>query len=270
MTEQIKFEKNSFGKRIKSMLKVDFRRMFTMPLFYIMVGICLVMPIIILVMTSMMDGTVNIDPTTGKETVIEGFKNVWQIIGTVSGTESAGMGMDLTSMCNINLIFFLACVLVCLFVSDDFKSGYAKNLFTVRAKKNDYVISKTLICFVGGVSMLLAFFIGAMLGGAISGISFELVGTNVGGIICCLLSKIFLMAVFVSIFLILSVACKQRTWLSILCSLAAGMLLFAMIPMITPLNATFLNVVLCLAGGAMFSIGLGAASCLILRKTSLV
>lgn len=42
MAERIQFESNSFGKRLKSMLKVDFRRMFTTPLFYIMVGVCLV------------------------------------------------------------------------------------------------------------------------------------------------------------------------------------------------------------------------------------
>jgi hypothetical protein len=33
------FEKNTFKKRLKSMLGVDFRRMFTSPLFYIMVGV---------------------------------------------------------------------------------------------------------------------------------------------------------------------------------------------------------------------------------------
>ena len=53
-------------------------------------------------------------------------------------------------------------------------------------------------------------------------------------------------------------------------SLGAGMLLFMMIPMMTPLDAGIMNVVLCLAGGAVFSAGLGAVSNLILRKTSLV
>ena len=33
---------NSFGKRLKTILSVDFRRMFTMPLLCIMVGACLV------------------------------------------------------------------------------------------------------------------------------------------------------------------------------------------------------------------------------------
>ena len=90
----VKFEKNTFKKRIKSMLGVDFRRMFTSPLFYIMVGASLVMPILILVMTSMMDGTVSVNPQTGEETIMEGFKNVWQIIGSVSGGNQALAGGD--------------------------------------------------------------------------------------------------------------------------------------------------------------------------------
>ena len=64
------FEKTTFVKRLKSMLKVDFKRMFTMPLVYIMAGVCFVMPILILVMTSMMPSTQG-DPTTGVETAVE-------------------------------------------------------------------------------------------------------------------------------------------------------------------------------------------------------
>lgn len=105
-TQKIAFESQSFGRRLKSMLKVDFRRMFTMPLFYIMAGVCLAIPILILVMTTMLDGSVRVDPNTGVETVVEGFDNVWQIIGTVSG-EGSSMSMDMTGMCNINLLYFL-------------------------------------------------------------------------------------------------------------------------------------------------------------------
>ncbi len=266
---EMKFEHNSFGKRLRSMLKVDFRRMFTTRLFYIMMGICLVMPILILVMTTMMDGSVSVDPQTGVETVMEGFDNTWQIIGTVSGA-SASAGMSMTSMCNINLLYFFAAVLVCLFVSEDFKSGYAKNLFTVRSKKSDYVISKTLVGFVCGVLMLLAFFVGTMLGGAISGLPFDTGTAGTGEIVMCMLAKMFLIAVFVPISLAISVAAKQKTWLSIVGSFCAGMLLFIMIPMMTPLNSGIMNVILCLAGGILFSAGLGAVSNTILRKTSLV
>ena len=85
-----------------------------------------------------------------------------------------------------------------------------------------------------------------------------------------MLSKIMLVAVFVPIYLVMSVVAKQRLWMSILLSLMVGMLLFMMIPMLTPLNATAMNVVLCLAGGVLFAIGLGAISNVILKKTSLV
>ena len=265
----MKFEHNSFSKRLKTMLSVDFRRMFTMPLLYIMIGSCLVIPILILVMTTMMDGSVSVNPQTGVETVINGFDSAWQIIGSVSGSSSA-MSMDMISMCNINLLYFFVAVLVCIFVAGDFRSGYAKNLFTVRAKKADYIISKTFVCFVGGALMILAFFIGSILGGAISGLPFDMAGFGTSGIIMCLLSKILLIGAFVPIYLLWSVAAKQKLWLSLVGSFMVGMFLFMMIPMMTPLNATILNVVLCLAGGVLFSIGLGAISNIVLRKTSLV
>ena len=164
----------------------------------------------------------------------------------------------------------LVSVFICLFISDDFRSGYAKNLFTIRAKKGDYVISKTLAGFVCGVLMLVAYFIGAMLGGAISGLSFELHGLNGGNIAMCMLAKIFLMLVFVSIFVLISVAAKQKAWLALCGSLGGGMLLFMMVSMISPLSSTFMNVILCLAGGILFAASLGAISKVILQKTSLV
>jgi len=268
MAERIQFESNSFGKRLKSMLKVDFRRMFTTPLFYIMVGVCLVIPILILVMTTMMDGTVTVDPSTGVETTMEAFDNTWQAIGSVS-RESTGMDMSLTGMCNINMLYFFAAVFVCIFIAADFRSGYAKNLFAVRSKKSDYVVSKTLAGFVGGV-LLLAFFVGTMVGGAIAGLPFDTGAAGVSGIVMCMLSKMFLVAVFVSIYVLMSVVGKQKLWLSLIGSLCVGMLFFNIVPMMTPLDSTMMNVVLCLAGGALCSVGLGAVSNIVLKKTSLV
>lgn len=139
----------------------------------------------------------------------------------------------------------------------------------VRAKKGDYVTSKTLAGFIGGACMLIFYFVGAMIGGAIAGLSFD-AGVGTGQIAACLLSKAFLMAVFASIYLLLSVAAKQRLWLSLVASLAAGALLFMMIPVMTPLDSTFLNVILCLAGGVLFGAGLGVAGVIVLNKTSLV
>ncbi|MBQ7921890.1 MAG: ABC transporter permease [Clostridia bacterium] len=269
MERSVKFEPVCFAQRIKSMLTVDFKRMFRSRLFYIILAVALVMPILMTVMMTMMDGSVSVDPQTGAETVMVGPENTWQNIGTLPGGESMG-GMDVFGMCNINMMFMGVCVFVGLFIADDFRSGYAKNLFTVRAKRSEYVISKTLAGFVCGALMLIFYFIGAVLGGAIAGLSFDLRGLTAGNLVMCILAKIFLMLVFVSIFTLISIAAKHKAWLSICGSLGGGMLLFMMVGMITPLGSTLINVVLCLVGGALFSIGLGAISKVILKKTSMV
>lgn len=163
-----------------------------------------------------LSGKTTIDPVTGVEKVVkmESITNTWQVVEAVDG-EDSGMSADIMSMCNINLLFFMAAVLVCLFVTDDFRSGYAKNLFAVRSKKTDYVV-------------------------------------------------------FISVYLLWSVVGKQKLWLSLIGSFGIGMLFFMMIPSLTPLNSGIINVIMCLIGGMIFSVGLGAASNQVLQKTSLV
>ena len=261
--------KISFLQRLSSMLKVDFRRMFKSRIFYILIACALVMPILMTVMMTMMDGSVSSNPRTGVETVVEGPENTWQNIGTLPGGEDMG-GNEIFMMCNINMNFMLVAIFVCIFISDDFKSGFAKNLFTVRARKGDYVVSKTISGFICGAWMLIAYFAGSLLGGAISGLSFDLHGLTTSNIAMCLLAKIFLMLVFVSIDVIVSVAAKQKAWLCLCGALGACMLLFMTVSLITPLSATFVNMILCLAGGILFSMVLGLFSVKILNKTSLV
>ena len=241
------------------MLAVDLRRMFTSRYFYVLLGVALVIPVLILVMTTMMDSGVSVDLSTGAETAAEAFENVWQAIGALPGAATGG-GMSMTSMCNINLVYFLAAILVGIFVCDDFRSGYCKNLFAVCSKKAGYVASKTIASFVGGGLMLICFFIGAIIGGAISGLPFEMSGFNIGNLILCMISKILLMAVFAGIYVLTGVIGKQRLWLAVLLSLGVGMFLFNIIPTVTPLDATFMNVILCLVGGVLLGGGLGVVS----------
>ena len=269
MENKVIFEKISFGDRLRSMLKVDFKRMFKSKLFYILLACALVLPVLMTVMMAMMDGSVSVDPQTGAETVMVGPENTWQNIGTLPGGEAMG-GMDVFMMCNINMMFMAVAVFICLFISDDFRSGYAKNLFTVRAKKGDYIISKTLAGFVCGAIMLILYFVGSMLGGAIAGLPFDLHGLTAGNLVMCMLAKVFLMLVFVSIFVLISVAAKQKAWLALCGSLGGGMLLFMMVSMITPLGSTIINVAICLAGGVLFAVGLGSVSRAVLKKSSLV
>ncbi len=276
-----KFPKNTFVGRMSSMLRTDSRRMFLTPLFYIMLGVAIAVPILIIVMTTLMEGSPVVDSQTqlpvldadGNPVLMEGFKNVWQMIGTVStsgNTEGAAGGMDLVSMCNINLLYFGVAVLICLFVSSDFRSGYSKNLFTVRAKKTDYMMSKIIVGFVASAILLIAFFAGAVLGGAVMGVPFTMDGFHAANLVMCMLSKMFLMAAFVAIYVMASVIAKQKTWLCMVISFGVAMLLFSMIPMVTPLDASLLNVLLTLVGGGLFSLGFGTIGNLVLKKADIL
>ena len=110
----------------------------------------------------------------------------------------------------------------------------------------------------------------AVLGGAICSLSFDLGSLSFFNLVMCMLAKICLMLVFVSIFTLIAVSARQRAWLSICGSLGGGMLLFMTVPMITPLGSTPIHLLLCLAGGAMCAVGRGAISKTVLKRSALV
>lgn len=250
----------NFINRSKSLLKLDFKRMFTMPFIYIMIGASLLMPILILVMTTMV--------STEEAENVSMFVNTWQAIGSVSNNNQASM--DLTGMCNINMLYFLVIVVVGVFIGSEYRCGYVKNLFTTRGNKSSYILSKTIVLFIASALMFIAYFIGAIIGGSISGLSFEMIGFNTGNLILCLIAKIFVILIFVGITLLISLLAKEKIWLSIIGGFAGGMLLFTMIPMITPLDTSFINLILCIVGGILFSVGLGCLSNIILKKISIL
>lgn len=270
------FEKFDFKKRLTSMLKLDLRRLFTSNFFYIILGSSLIIPILILIMTKMMEGSPINDQygnpvldEFGNPILMEGFKNVWQMLGSVNG-DNTSMKMDLVSMCNINMMYFGVGILISMFISQEFRSGYVKNLFCMRSGKGDYVISKTIIGSIGGILIFILFLVGSILGGLISGISFEMVDFNISNIIMCFLSKLGLILVFVSVFVLMSVVGKEKLWLSMISGLGVSMLLFMMISIISPLNSTIMNVLLSVIGGIIFSYFMGLISNLIFKRTNLI
>lgn len=257
-------KKSGFFENLKRSLKVDGIRMLLTPSFYIVLGICFAVPILILVMTTMNAGE------AGGELTMQGFENVWQIIGSLPQANAAGGGTDLSAICNINVAYVAVAVLTCLFISSDFSSGYAKNIFSIRATKLDYVLSKTLVCFASSALFLIAFFVGVLVGGEVSGLSFATDGFSPSTLTLCMLSKILLCLSFVSLFVLAGVIGKSKGWLSICLSLAFFMLLFSAIPALTPLTATPVNLIICLFVGVVVCVGLSLISKKVLEKTSLV
>lgn len=240
----------------KRMLAVDFRRMLKTPLFYIVILGSIIVPILILTMTSFMGGEEKM------------FSNAFQMIGSVGSSSSQGM-MDITSMLNINMLYFILGAFGCVFIGEDFRSGYYKNIFVTRSKKGDYVLSKTLVITFWGALMVLGFFIGSMIGGGIAGLSFDLGNLNAYNVIMCLLSKMFLISMFAAISTLLSVFAKSRVWLSVILVLVIGMFLFMIIPMVSPLSSTIVNALASLLGGILLSFGIGVGSSFVLKKIDL-
>ena len=245
--------KEQSDARIGKMFAVDVRRMLTQKTFYIMTACSFVLPILIIVMTAM----------AGEG---EMFTSVWQAIGSADGA----MSMDLTGMCNINMVYFLAAVFACLFTADDFRSGACKNIFAVRAKKADYVFSKIAVSFITGALMLLFFFAGSMLAGRIAGLIFAMEGFAVWNLLLCMISKVLLMAIFAAIYVLMGVIAKRHSWMSILLSFMVGMFMFMVIPMMTPLDAGLINVVMCLAGAVIFTAVLGKAAQIVLERSDIL
>ena len=169
MTEKIKFESPSFVQRIKSMLGVDFYRLFHTPLFYIFLAIAAIIPAMVSCLTMMPDQSGN--------TMEPLYSNVWQIM---AASEPLYVIRTISDYANMNMVFIFGGIMVSIFIGHDYKSGYVKQLFTTHAKKQDYMISKSLTCAFAMACMCITYFIGGVAGGAFAGYDWSV---NIGSLV---------------------------------------------------------------------------------------
>jgi hypothetical protein len=192
------------------------------------------------------------------------FTNVWQVVETLPGGVSGDVS-DFGSFANINMVFIFAGLLMAIFVAHDYSSGFVKNVFTVHAKKMDYVVSKTAAGVFGGIGQLIAYVFGAVIAGLITGKSFD---ANVGGLLLCLISKAFLMGIFCSLFLGVAVFFRNRLWLTIVFTFLFGMMFYPAASVAT-LGSTIVTMLISLAAGIIGAVAIGAGSTLILKRRDL-
>jgi len=254
------FESPTFGSRVKSMLKLDFYRLFSTPAFYIMLLIAAIIPAMVLSMSGVDMQT----PDGVAQSTIE-LTNTWQMIESTGGSAVADNPLDFAGFANINMLFIFAGLLMSIFVAHDYSSGFVKNIFTVHSKKIDYVISKSAAGVFGGAGMIGAYVIGTVIAGLFTGKAFDV---NVSGLIMCLISKVFLMGVFCPLFLGIAVFFRNRLWLTIVFTFLLGMMLYPAASVAT-LSSTVVIMLLTLAAGAVGAVGFGSVSSLILRKRDL-
>ena len=205
---ELKFESPSFIKRLKGMLGVDFYRLFHTPLFYIFLAIAAIIPAMLIAMTGMAGP--NGEPATPL------FTNVWQAIAADKPIYDFE-GID--KYANMNMVFIFGGIMVSIFIGHDYKSGYVKQLFTTHAKKEDYMISKSLTCAFAMACMCGTYLLGAMVAGAITLTSFSV---NVGNLLCAILGKMVMSLGWASLYTFLNVIFRRYFGVSIASSFFFG------------------------------------------------
>ncbi len=207
-THDIKFESPSFAKRIKGMLGVDFYRLFHTPLFYIFLCIAAIIPAMVSAMTMMPDQNGN--------TMQPLYSNVWQII---AASESLYVIRTIADYANMNMVFIFGGIMVSIFIGHDYKSGYVKQLFTTHAKKQDYMISKSLVCAFAIVCMCVTYLIGGTVGGLLVGYETDV---NVGSLVIAIIGKMAMSLGWASLYTFLNIIFRKYFGISIASSFFFG------------------------------------------------
>ena len=248
MTKEMKFESPSFAQRIKSMLGVDFYRLFHTPLFYIFLAIAAIIPAMVSGMTTMTDQNGN---------QISLYSNVWQII---AASKSLYVIETIADYANMNMVFIFGGIMVSIFIGHDYKSGYVKQLFTTHAKKQDYMISKSLVCAFAMACMCITYLFGGTVGGLLVGYETDV---NVGSLIIAILGKIIMSLGWASLYTFLNVIFRRYFGISVASSFffGTGILIIGAAAIVEGLGlpASFLNIFLYGASvNANLSSGIGS------------
>ena len=248
-TREIKFESPTFARRIKGMLGVDFYRLFHTPLFYIFLAIAAIIPSMVSAMTMMPDQNGN--------TMQQLYSNVWQII---AAEKSLYVIRGIADYANMNMVFIFGGIMVSIFIGHDYKSGYVKQLFTTHAKKQDYMISKSLVCAFAMACMCVTYLIGGTVGGLLVGYETEV---NVGSLIIAILGKMMMSLGWASLYTFLNVIFRRYFGISIVSSFffGTGILIIGVAGIVESLSlpSGFLNIFLYGASvNANLSSGIGA------------
>ena len=207
-SKEIKFESPTFRERIKSMLGVDFYRLFHTPLFYIFLAIAAIIPAMVSAMTMM--------PGENGEVMEPLYSNVWQII---AAEESLYVIRTIADYANMNMVFIFGGIMVSIFIGHDYKSGYVKQLFTTHAKKQDYMISKTLVCAFAMSCMCITYLIGGIAGGLFAGYAWNV---NFGSLLMAIIGKIVMSLGWASLYTFLNIIFRRYFGISVASSFFFG------------------------------------------------
>ncbi len=207
--QELKFESPSFYQRLKGMLGVDFYRLFHTPMFYIFLAIAAIIPAMIL-------GTMGMpNPQTGVAAAPL-YTNMWHIIAAESPLYVVN---TIGEYANMNMVFIFGGIMVSIFIGHDYKSGYVKQLFTTHAKKQDYMMSKTISCAFAMACMCVTYLIGSVAAGLLTGMSLEVDALS---LVCAILGKMIMSLGWASLYTFLNIIFRKYFGISIASSFFFG------------------------------------------------
>ncbi len=205
---ELKFESPSFYKRLRGMLGVDFYRLFHTPMYYIFLAIAAIIPAMVLSMTGMSG------PNGAAAAPL--FTNTWQI---VAADTPLYVVSDIGEYANMNMVFIFGGIMVSIFIGHDYKSGYVKQLFTTHAKKQDYMMSKSIVGAFSMACMCVTYLLGGVLAGMLTGTSFAV---DPGSLLFAILGKMVMSLGWASLYTFLNVIFRRYFGISIASSFFFG------------------------------------------------
>lgn len=206
-SHKLNFESPGFCRRLRGMLGVDFYRLFHTPMFYIFLAVAAIIPAMIL-------GTGA--GGTGTEGAAPMYTNTWEIIAARTPLYVVS---NMGEYANMNMVFIFGGIMVSIFIGHDYKSGYVKQLFTTHAKKQDYMMSKSIAGAFSMACMCITYLLGAVVAGALTGASFEI---SVGSLMLAVLSKMAMSLGWASLYTFLNTIFRRYFGISIASSFFLG------------------------------------------------
>jgi len=202
MNQELSFKNPSIYERLKTMLSVDFYRLFHTPLFYIFLGIAAIIPALVSMGFSVTD------PETG-QIIGTSLENIWIM---VAGKDPIYVVSDIAQYANMNMVFIFGGIMVSIFIGHDYKSGYVKQLFTTHAKKQDYMISKSIVCAFAMMCMCITYLIGTIASGLFMKAGFSV---NVLSLVIAIISKMVMSLGWASLYTFLNIIFRKYFGISI-------------------------------------------------------
>lgn len=199
--KELTFESPSVWRRLKGMLGVDFYRLFHTLMYYIFLMIAAIIPALVA-----MGGT-----ETGSM-----YATVWNVVAVDTPLYIIN---NMGDYANMNMVFIFGGIMVSIFIGHDYSSGYVKQLFTTHSKKQDYMISKTIVCAFSMACMCLTYLVGGIASGLFSGLSFRV---NVVSLLLAILGKMAMSLGWASLYTFINVIFRRYFGISIVSSFLIG------------------------------------------------